>query len=413
MSPRLRSKLTILLKMDLQELLTVQSDVTRLIEKQVDLLQRRVNDEGAMEQWKLLGLLPQTDEDAVNNSQHGAKATIGDDSVNDLKHPLEGNEDSEEFILTQFDTVSSNHAVDENSNRVPLRSSSLNVTPRTSPLKKNQINSSKKTKSIHHSHFRSSTRGILSPGKIGKRVPIKEENSSDNIFSREENSNDEEVAESIGDIDIDDELAIDHKFNIPNEPEISRKRKHKFSTSSKQETTPSFLTYDKKKIQRIPSIDFNINPLSEKPWILEDFLPNEDKTSVRRGRLKLEKFYEQVGKPMGLANNELNVLDGYYENKNSVDDPELAFDNMRQRSKSPPGFGRLDFPSTQERNEDKKKSQEIIKRKTKYRFLMATRNNIPAQERGFLFKKDELNRIIDNGNFTWSDADLKIYERKR
>ncbi|CAI4061570.1 ssDNA endodeoxyribonuclease SAE2 SKDI_07G0890 [Saccharomyces kudriavzevii IFO 1802] len=153
-------------------------------------------------------------------------------------------------------------------------------------------------------------------------------------------------------------------------------------------------------------VDFNTNPLTKRAWILEDFRPNENTAPVKRGRRKLERFYAQVGKPEDPKHKSLSTV---MESQNS--DFELAFDNLRNRSKSPPGFGRLDFPSTQEGNEDKKKSQEIIRKKTKHRFLMAINGKIPPYEREYVFKKEELNRIVDDGGVFWSEKLLQIYAR--
>lgn len=84
---------------------------------------------------------------------------------------------------------------------------------------------------------------------------------------------------------------------------------------------------------------------------------------------------------------------------------------MRNRSPSPPGYGRLDFPSTQERADDKSKAQSIIRDKTLYRFLEATNNRVPPMKREFLFKKRELNDVVDDGNFDWTEESLEIFSR--
>lgn len=165
----------------------------------------------------------------------------------------------------------------------------------------------------------------------------------------------------------------------------------------------------------IKKLNFNTNPITKKPWILEDFKPNRQITDVRRGRQKLEQFYSKVGRPnqvypskQGYHHSNTNNM--YELSKNSS---EYLFDNLRHRSRSPPGYGRMDFPSTQERTEDKIKSQRIIYEKTLYRFYAATNSMIPSFEREFLFKKDLLNTIVDDNNFTWSETDLKIFLRSK
>lgn len=171
------------------------------------------------------------------------------------------------------------------------------------------------------------------------------------------------------------------------------------------------------KTNQYPSekLNFNINPITKKPWILEDFKPNNQTMDVKRGRQKLEQFYSKVGKPVQLYLNEHGSHHANTGNLNELnrDNSEYLFDNLRHRSKSPPGYGRMDFPSTQERKEDKRKSQKIIYEKTLYRFYAATNYMIPPFEREFLFKKDLLNRIVDDNNFTWNETNLKIFPRSK
>lgn len=143
--------------------------------------------------------------------------------------------------------------------------------------------------------------------------------------------------------------------------------------------------------------DFNLNPISGKAWILEDFLPNREiPTKNRRGRM-LEDFNKKINADVNLSS-KTEVM-------------STNFDNLRHRSPSPPGYGRLDFPTTQERAEDKSKSQSIIKEKTLYRFLAATNSKLPPYMREYLFKKSELNDIVDNGKFSWSANKLQVFSR--
>lgn len=159
---------------------------------------------------------------------------------------------------------------------------------------------------------------------------------------------------------------------------------------------------------KLKKVNFNFNPLTKKSWILEDFKPNRDINAVRRGQKKLEAFYSKTGNPRhsmrdGVLHND------YTRNKNSDDTLEFTFDNLRVRSHSPPGFGRLDFPSTQEHCDDKREAQRIIHEKTKYRFMRAVNSQVPPQEREFLFKREELNNIVDDNEFTWSEKELMVY----
>ncbi|KTB13827.1 DNA endonuclease SAE2 [Nakaseomyces glabratus] len=62
-------------------------------------------------------------------------------------------------------------------------------------------------------------------------------------------------------------------------------------------------------------------------------------------------------------------------------------------------------------NNDKSKAQSIIRDKTLYRFLEATNNRVPPMKREFLFKKRELNDVVDDGNFDWTEESLEIFSR--
>ncbi|GAV49455.1 hypothetical protein ZYGR_0P00980 [Zygosaccharomyces rouxii] len=160
----------------------------------------------------------------------------------------------------------------------------------------------------------------------------------------------------------------------------------------------------------VPRTNFNINPYTGKPWILEDFKRNEDINSVkkRQQNMKAQKIYAE-GFPPPEAGRQ-SLIDK--EISKGVENNFYEFENLRDRSHSPPGFGRLDFPNTQERFDDKQKSQNIIFHKTKWRFRKATCNAVPLYEREFLFKNDKLNEIVDDGTFEWNDSELQIYTRK-
>ena len=155
-------------------------------------------------------------------------------------------------------------------------------------------------------------------------------------------------------------------------------------------------------------VNFNLNPLTQKSWILEDFKPNRDINAVRRGQKKLEAFYSRAGNPRHSIRDAVPYSNRTW-NKNSDDTLDFTFDNLRVRSQSPPGFGRLDFPSTQEHCDDKREAQRIIHEKTKYRFIQAVNSQVPPQEREFLFKREELNNIVDNNEFAWNERELMVY----
>lgn len=180
------------------------------------------------------------------------------------------------------------------------------------------------------------------------------------------------------------------------------------------------------KKQRIepPSFNLNTNPITNKPWIFEDFKVNDLFKPYDRGRTnhelaKISKFHAIVGQPASHEKLVLHPDRGFEmvkENQPHVNqqvDSIPQFDNLRQRSKSPPGFGRLDFPSTQENLVDQKKAREILANKTKARFLIATRSDIPAKNRQYLFKNSALNDAVDAGDIQWDEDHLTIFSRAR
>lgn len=182
----------------------------------------------------------------------------------------------------------------------------------------------------------------------------------------------------------------------------------------------------KDKGNEVNKVNFNLNPITGKPWIFEDFKANEDVIGIRKGRkrcenAKLAKFYAVAGRPKNeeklTINNSgfLHMADGLDKDEameNIHDSYSCEFENLRHRSKSPPGYGRMDFPNTQENLEDRKKSQEIMFAKTKDRFYLATKSAVPLEKREYYFRNNELNEIINSGNFTWDEKGLQIFKRK-
>lgn len=169
-------------------------------------------------------------------------------------------------------------------------------------------------------------------------------------------------------------------------------------------------------------MDFNINPITNKPWIYEDFRLNEN-FNYQRGRknidnARLSRFYSVAGKPENDSKLILNPKTGFElikreednESNGTYNGPE--FYNLSTRSKSPPGYGRLDFPNTQENLADKQKAQEIIYKKTKERFLIATNHLIPAEKRQFLFRNEKLNEMVTKEQCRWQENMLQIFSRE-
>lgn len=326
----LPSVLESLIELDLMELLQVQNNVTRLIEEKVLRLNRELDNK----------------KEAPDNKEN----------VQELE------DDTDDFLLTQFDQVAREKLLNVGENEVK---------PERSP------------------NVGSIIRGpdLSSPLKGTQSLP-------DSLGSPE------------GDLQIfhpkDGEKAelgtwknILQPLNAVKQERSPRKvgrKKIRLGSPTKKATSP---------------ISLNVNPVTKKAWILEDFRANENVECSRRGRknlasVKLNKFYRAGGRPPQV----------HAECGDDLDSSDYEFENLRHRSKSPPGFGRLDFPNTQERVDDKRKSQQIIHKKTKQRFMEATSNNIPPEERQFIFKNNYLNRLIEDGAFTWDDENLKIFCRK-
>ncbi|QLL34537.1 hypothetical protein HG536_0G03990 [Torulaspora globosa] len=344
----LRSKLDVLLELDLLSLLAVQSDVTRLIEQKAVLL----------EAGRRNGHIAQLESEVSPKDIRSLPAEeIGSVTRDDS--------DEDDFLLTQFDQIAREKLL----NKGPGAGESKEADGHEAFCKKPDLSSPLKgTQSLPDSLGSLESDLQIFPPKM-KDAASFEINGKSVLQS------------SNGRI-----------------PELSPGKRQKIKKSRLDDTVrPKSL------------VSFNSNPLTKKPWILEDFRLNEDLSSVKRGRkklstMKLNNFYEQGGRPP-----DVEVLE---EAADHGIDNSCEFENLRQRSKSPPGFGRLDFPSTQERVDDKKKSQEIIHRKTRHRFLAATRCDIPQQERQYLFKSDYLNQLVKDGTFKWDDKNLKIFSRR-
>lgn len=342
----LRSKLRVLLELDLLSLLAVQNDVTRLIEEKVVLLEDECRNGRCVQpkdENKLVDLESPTKRDS--------KPSPGEDS------------DEDDFLLTQFDQIVREKLLSKGNEAIN------NIGVEAISKKPDLSSPLKGTQSLPDSLGSLENDLHIFPPKVQELKAV--EVHGRNVLQQ---SNCRVLEQS------------------PNK----RRRMNRTRSDSR--------------LEQDSVVSLNINPVTEKPWILEDFKLNEDMNSVRRGRkklstVKLNNFYEQGGRPPDVGVAKESTRD--FEDENNCE-----FENLRHRSKSPPGFGRLDFPNTQERVDDKKKSQEIIHKKTKRRFLAAVCREIPQQERQFLFKSEYLNRLVEDGNFEWDDKNLRIFTRR-
>lgn len=342
---QLQSNLAILLEFELDRLLAVQSDVTVLISKRVRELIDKTKE--IHDNYSEMNNLDE-------NGGRGSVEILGNGSDT---QQVDEDEDSEDFILTQLDQ----HAKEklwthENEELVTLRAE-LPKADISSPLKESQ------SQPDSYDRIKVNSKKHNVDSEVDKLPPTNKTDDENRTANNKEGLN------------VVKRLCI-------RSPNVG---------------------------STFPRTNLNINPLTGKPWILEDFKRNEDINSVKKGQknLRIQKFYAEGCPPPEIGRQSL--ID-----KASFEVPEdnsCEFENLRDRSHSPPGFGRLDFPNTQERLDDKQKSQNIIFHKTKWRFRKATSHAIPPYEREFLFKNDRLNEIIDNGTFEWNDAELQIYMR--
>lgn len=365
---KLRSNLNSLLELDLNGLIAVQRDITRLIELKVDELQSN------------------TKKNPVNRNCAGQKssqknATFENKENVEFQETIVGESDywdSQDYILTQFDNKAR-----EKSPRKPYNEQQiLQIASSQEAFKKTDLSS-----------------------------PLKEsqplEDSVKLCMGKNLNNKGNAITLTAG-------PKFDHYQNLLNENNTNCNN-HCLagsSTSVKDKNIDSEVP----KREFIEHISFNKHPLNKRAWILEDFKRNENANLGTRGRkkfktVKLHKFYAKAGLPPDLDGipKAKGIINGHY----MLDEGDsYKFDNLRERSNSPPGYGRLDFPTTQERFDDKQKSQEIIFRKTRERFIEATCTNIPTYERGYIFKSDHLNQLVDDGAIEWNEEELEIFTRK-
>ncbi|SCU87669.1 LAMI_0D07008g1_1 [Lachancea mirantina] len=175
------------------------------------------------------------------------------------------------------------------------------------------------------------------------------------------------------------------------------------------------------KQQQTELIEFNENPLTGKPWIFEDFKINDFcNAQEARGRVNadVQKFHKMTGLPTTAKKLVLDPNVGFQivsqsikKEEESLESSQENFENLKVRSKSPPGYGRLDFPNTQENLADKRQAREILVKKTKKRFLEATRSDKTYRLRSVVFRDQKLNEIVDLQKFTWSEKSLRIFSR--
>lgn len=397
-----RHHIQVLNTLNIEELLEVQKEVNALLEKRFIELKLAMKHKsngnqrsGIRDNKKYLPTnLERNLQTAVKEEEEEPTALLHPVSVADMQMGIVENsegscmEDTQEYIFTQVEPPANTTSTKENTSKHNHRPKNVDTpvikeSQETILTQESYDGRDEKTQHLYSSPLKESQGSADSAEVIG--IPLLEKNT--NILARN-SYEDWSRKKTRTRNDSSSEIADPSK---PNKV-IKTDRGLSFRSTSLRE---------KQSIAK--QKDFNNNPFTLKPWILEDFKPNQDIASVKRGQRKLDQFHKQVGMPMGtggesnLPNNDDRIMDNF------------IFDNLVGRTDSPPGYGRLDFPTTQERASDKLESKRIIHQKTLHRFLSAVNRRIPPHEREFLFKRDALNDAIDNDNFRWDKDLLQIY----
>ena len=397
--PVARQHLQTLEKMSLEELFEIQKDVNTLLEKRFKEFKlefkHKMNEIKESKNHNDNDLLPSTLKKPFKipataeklNAQPHPKHTR--EMVIDIVDNSEGScmEDTQEFIFTQLEHPTTNSQTSEQNTQYTRVPPQRDVLPKDSQeIILTQENSDIKEENsyvVYSSPLKASQESAESQDVIG--IPLLEKNT--NILSQKKP--DDWTGKKV-------RPRNDSCNNNPRESKFT-----KFTQGNKGSSLRSIHVSEPNVANE--KLNLNTNPFTSKPWIMEDFKPNQDVASVRRGQKKLEQFHRKVGTPMGYDEAHKEVKVG------SAAADDFIFDNLVGRTDSPPGYGRLDFPTTQERMTDKLESKRIIRQKTINRFLSAANNLIPPQEREFLFKREALNEAIDNDDFDWERTLLQVY----
>ena len=140
-------------------------------------------------------------------------------------------------------------------------------------------------------------------------------------------------------------------------------------------------------------LTLNYNPIRLMPWRIQDFKINENSEYGREKEIKKTKKYwenkKKWGKYNSKGNNDYN--DKYFENF------YLFFDNMKNVENPLRTVDRISYPSTVEMKQDKHYLSIYEYNECKKMLLLALDQSIPFQERGYLFREDLLNQLVDSG----------------
>ncbi|CDK24891.1 unnamed protein product [Kuraishia capsulata CBS 1993] len=176
------------------------------------------------------------------------------------------------------------------------------------------------------------------------------------------------------------------------------------------------------------TIDLSINPAANRFWVLEDFKPNPKTNYNLPYAFKASRMGKDIQAPkcrcskclaiaeiVGKTETHHRIKAVWKSNDTNVLAPQIQdqFDNVIHRDNteiwgrpdSPPGFSRSDFPTTQERLQDREKSEVLNRAKTLERLLQAVqvdgqfKGPMPPQVGKYIFRSDTFNGAVRSGNY--------------
>ena len=129
------------------------------------------------------------------------------------------------------------------------------------------------------------------------------------------------------------------------------------------------------------------------PWRIQDFKLNENSKYGKEKETKKTKKYWEERKKWGKykSNNKDEFNDKYYENF------YLFFDNMKNVENPLRSVDRISYPSTLEMKQDKYYWSVFEHNECKKMLLLALDGSVPKEDRGYIFRDDLLNQLVDSG----------------
>lgn len=140
-------------------------------------------------------------------------------------------------------------------------------------------------------------------------------------------------------------------------------------------------------------LTLNYNPIRMMPWRIQDFKLNENSEYGKEKETKKTKKYWEDRKKWGKykSNSKDEFNDKYYENF------YLFFDNMKNVENPLRSVDRISYPSTLEMKQDKYYWSVFEYNECKKMLLLALDGSVPTEDRGYIFRDDLLNQLVDSG----------------